>query len=84
MLRSDPRAGLGKPELLSHNLSRLWSKRISQKDRLIYKFDDVYLGFGLKKHCIWLLSFVSNNKNQMIGIELLHFNYTVNAQFNVA
>jgi toxin YoeB len=41
MLRSDdPASGLGKPEALKHNLSGLWSKRISQKDRLIYKFDD--------------------------------------------
>jgi toxin YoeB len=40
MLRSDPSTGLGKPEPLKHNLSGLWSRRISQKDRLIYKFDD--------------------------------------------
>ena len=40
MLRSDPSSGLGKPEPLKHNLSGLWSKRISHKDRLIYKFDD--------------------------------------------
>lgn len=40
MMQSDPSAGLGKPEPLKHNLSGLWSKRISQKDRLIYKFDD--------------------------------------------
>ena len=41
MLRSDaPDSGLGKPEALKHNLAGLWSKRISQKDRLIYKFDD--------------------------------------------
>lgn len=43
MLRSDPTSGLGKPEPLKHNLSGLWSKRISQKDRLIYKFDDNYI-----------------------------------------
>ena len=43
MLRSDPSGGLGKPEPLKHNLSGLWSKRISQKDRLIYKFDDEYV-----------------------------------------
>ncbi|WP_440905855.1 Txe/YoeB family addiction module toxin [Catenovulum sp. SX2] len=43
MLRSDPATGLGKPEPLKHNLSGLWSKRISQKDRLIYKFDDEYI-----------------------------------------
>ncbi len=43
MMRSDPATGLGKPEPLKHNLSGLWSKRISQKDRLIYKFDDEYI-----------------------------------------
>jgi len=43
MLRSEPSSGLGKPEPLKHNLSGLWSKRISQKDRLIYKFDDKYI-----------------------------------------
>ena len=40
MLRGDPSSGLGKPEQLKHNLTGFWSKRISQKDRLIYKFDD--------------------------------------------
>lgn len=43
MLRADPATGLGKPEQLRHNLAGLWSKRISQKDRLIYKFDDQYI-----------------------------------------
>ncbi len=43
ILRSDPSRGLGKPEPLKHNLSGLWSKRLSQKDRLIYKFDDNYV-----------------------------------------
>ena len=36
----DPGRGLGKPEALKHNLSGFWSRRLSQKDRLIYKFDD--------------------------------------------
>ena len=40
MLRDDHASGLGKPEPLKHNLSGFWSKRISQRDRLIYKFDD--------------------------------------------
>jgi len=43
MLRSDPSAGTGKPEPLKHNLSGLWSRRISQKDRVVYKFDENYL-----------------------------------------
>ena len=40
MLRADPASGPGKPEQLRHNLSGLWSRRISQKDRLIYQFDE--------------------------------------------
>jgi toxin YoeB len=43
MLREDPAKGTGKPEPLKHNLSGLWSRRLSQKDRLIYKFDDKYV-----------------------------------------
>ncbi len=40
MLRDDPSTGIGKPELLKHNLSGLWSRRLSQKDRVIYKYDN--------------------------------------------
>jgi len=40
MLRGDPSYGLGKPEALKHNLSGLWSRRLSQKDRLIYTYDN--------------------------------------------
>jgi len=40
LLRGDPTKGLGKPEALKHSLSGLWSRRISQKDRVIYSFDD--------------------------------------------
>lgn len=44
MLRpADPSKGTGKAEPLKHNLSGLWSRRISQKDRLVYKWDDVYI-----------------------------------------
>lgn len=43
LLRDDPSTGIGKPEPLKHNLSGLWSRRISQKDRLIYKFDQKYI-----------------------------------------
>ena len=43
MLHSDPSTGMGKPEQLRHNLTGFWSKRMSQKDRLIYKFDDLYI-----------------------------------------
>jgi toxin YoeB len=40
MKRGDPAAGTGKPEPLKHQLSGLWSRRLSLKDRLIYRFDD--------------------------------------------
>lgn len=43
MLRENPSSGTGKPEALKHNLSGFWSRRLSQKDRLIYKFDDRYI-----------------------------------------
>ena len=43
MFRNDPSAGIGKPEHLKHKLTGLWSRRISQKDRVIYKFDELYL-----------------------------------------
>ena len=41
--RNDPTAGTGKPEPLRHNLSGLWSRRLSRRDRLIYTFDDDYI-----------------------------------------
>jgi toxin YoeB len=41
--RPNRTVGTGKPEKLKHNLSGLWSRRISQKDRLIHKFDENYI-----------------------------------------
>ena len=32
----DPFAGLGKPEPLKHDLSGLWSRRITDEHRLVY------------------------------------------------
>jgi toxin YoeB len=43
MLRDDPATGTGKPEPLKHSLSGLWSRRISQQDRVIYKYDEKYI-----------------------------------------
>jgi len=33
----DPYTGIGKPEPLRHNLSGLWSRRISREHRIIYQ-----------------------------------------------
>jgi len=43
MLRDNPSRGAGKPESLKHNLTGLWSRRISQKDRVIYKYDENHI-----------------------------------------
>jgi toxin YoeB len=40
MLRSDdPSQGIGKPEPLKYELEGKYSRRLSEKDRLIYSFD---------------------------------------------
>jgi len=43
MLRNDPATGTGKPEALRQNLTGFWSRRLSQQDRVIYKFDEQYI-----------------------------------------
>lgn len=40
MLRGDPATGTGKPEPLHHSLSGFWSRRLSARDRVVYRFDD--------------------------------------------
>jgi len=39
-LKAHPRSGTGKPEALKHGLFGFWSRRINQKDRLVYKIED--------------------------------------------
>jgi len=51
MLRDDPCIGTGKPEPLKYKLSGLWSRRISLRDRVIYKYDKDYLYiFAIGRH----------------------------------
>lgn len=33
-------AGLGKPELLKHNLTGFWSRRIDGANRIVYKIEN--------------------------------------------
>ncbi|MEM7494730.1 MAG: Txe/YoeB family addiction module toxin [Myxococcota bacterium] len=40
MRREDPSVGIGRPEPLRYQLSGLWSRRLSSKDRIIYSFDE--------------------------------------------
>ncbi|HLF67402.1 MAG TPA: Txe/YoeB family addiction module toxin [Gammaproteobacteria bacterium] len=51
MQRNDPTVGLGKPEPLKHQLSGLWSRRLSLQDRVIYRFsDDAIYIFAIGGH----------------------------------
>ena len=46
-----PYQGIGKPEALKHELSRLWSRRINQEHRLVYEIkDDFLIIHSLKNH----------------------------------
>lgn len=49
--RRDPFNGIGKPEPLKHNLSGLWSRRISDVDRLVYCLQgDILVIISCKGH----------------------------------
>ena len=39
-LENHPFTGTGKPEALKNNLQGFWSRRINQKDRLIYRVEE--------------------------------------------
>jgi toxin YoeB len=39
-LENHPFEGVGNPEALKHQLSGFWSRRINQKDRLIYSVNE--------------------------------------------
>lgn len=38
--KDEPHSGIGKPEPLTGNLSGWWSRRISEKHRLVYRIKD--------------------------------------------
>lgn len=39
-LENHPFTGVGNPEQLKHSLSGFWSRKINQKDRIIYSVND--------------------------------------------
>lgn len=39
-LSENPREGSGRPEMLKHQLSGIWSRRIDQKHRMLYIIDE--------------------------------------------
>ena len=49
-IRRDPFAGLGKPEPLRHLGSGIWSRRITQEHRLVYRVTDEKLLFAQARY----------------------------------
>lgn len=50
-IRRTPFTGTGKPEALKHNLKGLWSRRITDEHRLIYKItDDLIIVTACREH----------------------------------
>jgi toxin YoeB len=50
-IQNDPFNGIGKPEALKHNLSGLWSRRINQEHRIVYKVErDIITIYSLRFH----------------------------------
>jgi toxin YoeB len=50
-IQNDPFKGVGKPEALKHNLAGLWSRRLNQEHRIVYKVEEgVITVFSLRYH----------------------------------
>ena len=51
-IEENPFEGIGKPEMLKHNLTGLWSRRINQEHRIVYKLigNETIKIYSLKGH----------------------------------
>ena len=49
-IEENPFSGIGKPELLKYDLSGKWSRRINQKDRIVYRVTDCIEILSLRGH----------------------------------
>ena len=50
-IKATPFIGVGKPEVLKHELSGKWSRRISQEHRIVYNVDGDKINiYSLKGH----------------------------------
>jgi toxin YoeB len=50
-VQQTPFDGIGKPEMLKHELSGLWSRRINQEHRLVYEVkEETIFIYSLKGH----------------------------------
>ena len=50
-VKVNPYQGIGKPEPLKHKMTGMWSRRINEKHRLVYRLrNDVIMIYSLKDH----------------------------------
>lgn len=50
-MKANPFSGIGKPEPLKENLSGYWSRRINEKDRIVYFVEnDIITIYSLRGH----------------------------------
>lgn len=50
-IQNTPFKGIGKPEALKYNLTGKWSRRITDKDRMVYEIENLELKiYSLKGH----------------------------------
>jgi len=50
--KKHPFEGIGKPELLKHELAGKWSRRINQEHRIVYNVTNNIINvYSLKGHC---------------------------------
>ncbi len=54
----NPREGTGKPEMLKNLVGEVWSRRINQKDRLVYEI------FETSEHSVVVLQMLGHYKDK--------------------
>ena len=72
-LKINPFAGIGNPEALKYELSGFWSRRINNKDRIIYKVDEkgikqTWLAEKLGKSFNMVNSYVQNRQQPRLEV----------------
>ena len=52
-IATNPYQGIGKPEMLKHNLTGLWSRRINHEHRIVYRLaeeEQIIMIYSMKGH----------------------------------
>lgn len=46
---ADPQGGMGKPELLQHEMAGNWSRRITDEHRMVYRVRNSFVLFAMAR-----------------------------------